>query len=60
MSDVSSQKSVGDDSNQIFTGSEANDEKKGEDSWTDVSLNDDSDTITKAAKVDEKGKGLFS
>lgn len=57
MSDVSSQKSVGDDSNQIFTGSEANDEKKGEDSWTDVSLNDDSDTITKAAKVDEKGNG---
>lgn len=59
MSDVSSQKSVGEDSNQIFTGSEANDEKKGEDSWTDVSLNDDSDTIAKSAKVDDKGRSTF-
>lgn len=56
MSDVSSQKSVGEDSNQLFTSSEANDEKKGEDSWTDVSLNDDSDSVTKTAKVDEKGR----
>lgn len=59
MSDVSSQKSVGDDSNQLFTSSEANDEKKGEDSWTDVSLNDDSDTTTKAAKETEKGPFCF-
>ncbi|ODN02477.1 Neurobeachin [Orchesella cincta] len=58
MSDVSSQKSVGEDSNQLFTSSEANDERKGEDSWTDVSLNDDSDTITKAAKIDEKVESM--
>jgi len=56
MSDVSSQKSIGEDSNPIFTG-EVNDEKKAEDSWTDVSLNDDSETIVK--KIEDKGKRYF-
>ena len=40
MSDVSFQKSGGQDSATTYEGQE---EKKGEDSWTDVSLNDDSD-----------------
>ena len=42
MSDVSSQRSVGEESSNAFAGND--NDKKGEDSWTDVSLNDDSDT----------------
>jgi len=57
MSDVSSQKSIGEDSNQQFPGTEGTDEKKAEDSWTDVSLNDDSETNLKRAE--EKGSILF-
>jgi hypothetical protein len=57
MSDVSSQKSVGEDSSQHFTGNEVTDEKKAEDSWTDVSLNDDSETTVK--KTEEKGNSAF-
>ncbi|XP_035708538.1 neurobeachin isoform X2 [Folsomia candida] len=52
MSDVSSQKSIEDMNNPGFTGNETTDEKKAEDSWTDVSLNDDSETNLK--KTEEK------
>lgn len=52
MSDVSSQKSC-DDVNPTFPGSETTEEKKAEDSWTDVSLNDDSETNVK--KSEDKG-----
>lgn len=54
MSDVSSQKSIEDMNNPGFTGNETTDEKKAEDSWTDVSLNDDSETNLK--KTEEKGE----
>ena len=52
MSDVSSQKSM-EEPNQVFPGNEGPDEKKAEDSWTDVSLNDDSEPNVK--KSEEKG-----
>ena len=54
MSDGSSQKSVGEDSTQMYIGNEGNDEKKADDSWTDVSLNDDSET--KSNRAEEKGE----
>jgi len=53
MSDPASHRSNGDDSGQIYPGNETSDEKKGEDSWTDVSLNDDSET--KSPRTDNKG-----
>ncbi|CAG7818766.1 unnamed protein product [Allacma fusca] len=57
MSDVSSQKSIGEDSSQIYIGNEASDEKKGEDSWTDVSLNDDSESKSRVEEKDGLDRG---
>lgn len=50
MSDVSSQKSGGEDSAQMYPGNDMGEERKGEDSWTDVSLNDDSDAKVRHGK----------
>jgi len=51
MSDGSSQKS-GEDSTPLD--GEGAEEKKGEDSWTDVSLNDDAEP--RLARTDDKGE----